>query len=131
MPAGILFGAVGPVVASVLFDASGTYVSAWTLMIVLYLLGATAILSSREPPQKVTAAQLAAMTPPTPAPIPAAAAVASAPASPIAAAAPVVATTPASLTHGGLGGFDWTLDGDGAVPTPVNGAGAPVRSAVP
>ena len=131
MPAGILFGAVGPVVASVLFDASGTYVSAWTLMIVLYLLGATAILSSREPPQKVTATQLAAMTPPTPAPAPVAAPAPAVPALPIAAAAPAVATAPASLTHGGLGGFEWTLDGDGVAPAAVNGAGAPARSAVP
>ena len=126
MPAGILFGALGPVIASVLFDASGTYVSAWIVMIVLYCLGATAILLSREPPQKVTAAQLAAMTPPAPAPAPVAAAVS---ASPIAAAVPAVATTPAAvLTHDGLGLSDGSVDGDGAAPA-VSAAAVPAQSA--
>ena len=58
MPAGILFGAAGPLVASLLFDASGSYLAAWVLMIALYCLGAAAVLTSREPPQKVTSAQL-------------------------------------------------------------------------
>ncbi|MXW36539.1 MAG: MFS transporter [Chloroflexi bacterium] len=133
MPAGILFGAAGPLVASLLFDASGSYLAAWVLMIALYCLGAAAVLTSREPPQKVTAAQLAAMAPPAPAPVaavvpaPTAAAVPASPvATPPAAAAPALATPGAALTHGGLSLWDGNRDG---VTPPVNGAAAPTRSA--
>ena len=55
MPAGILFGALGPLVASVLFDATGAYLAAWLLMIAVYAVGAAAVLVSREPPPKVGA----------------------------------------------------------------------------
>ena len=122
MPAGILFGAVGPLVASMLFDASGSYLLAWMLMIVLYFLGAASVLTSREPQQKVTAAQLAAMTPPARVPAVAAAV----PASPVAAAAPAPATPAATLTHGGLDLWDGNRDG---VTPPVSAAEAPARSA--
>ena len=125
MPVGILFGALGPITASLLFDASGTYTSAWLLMLVIYAVGATSVLISREPPPKVTAAEAAAMR----ASPPAAAAVVPAAASPVAAAVPALATTPAaSLTHDGLGVLDWNLDGVEADPA-VNGAEAPARSA--
>ena len=128
MPVGILFGALGPITASLLFDASGTYTSAWLLMLVIYAVGATSVLISREPPPKVTAAEAAAMR----ASPPAAAAVAPvvpAAASPVAAAVPALAAVPpASLTHGGLGVLDWNLDGVEADPA-VNGAGAPTQSA--
>jgi MFS family permease len=53
MPAGILFGAAGPLVASVLFDATGAYLTSWLLMIAFYAAGAAAVLISREPPPKV------------------------------------------------------------------------------
>ena len=53
MPAGILFGALGPLAASVLFDATGAYLVAWLLMIAVYAAGAAAVLASREPPPKV------------------------------------------------------------------------------
>lgn len=55
MPAGILFGALGPLAASVLFDATGAYLVAWLLMIAVYAAGAAAVLVSREPPPKVEA----------------------------------------------------------------------------
>ena len=125
MPVGILFGALGPITASLLFDASGTYTSAWLLMLVIYAVGATSVLISREPPPKVTAAEAAAMR----ASPPAAAAVVPAAVSPVAAAVPALAAVPpVSLTHGGLGVLDWNLDGVEADPA-VNGAGAPTQSA--
>ena len=125
MPVGILFGALGPITASLLFDASGTYTSAWLLMLVIYAVGATSVLISREPPPKVTAAEAAAMR----ASPPAAAAVVPAAVSPVAAAVPALAAVPpASLTHGGLGVLDWNPDGVEADPA-VNGAGAPTQSA--
>ena len=128
MPVGILFGALGPITASLLFDASGTYTSAWLLMLVIYAVGATSVLISREPPPKVTPAEAAAMRASPPAAT-AVAPVVPAAASPVAAAVPALATTPAaSLTHDGLGVLDWNLDGVEADP-PVNGAGATGRSA--
>ena len=46
---GFLYGALGPLAASVLFDATGAYLAAWLLMIAVY----AAVLVSREPPPKV------------------------------------------------------------------------------
>ncbi|MGE0228118.1 MAG: MFS transporter [Dehalococcoidia bacterium] len=53
MPIGIAFGAAGPLAVSALFDASGSYTSAWLMLAIVYVVGAVAVLISREPPPKV------------------------------------------------------------------------------
>jgi sugar phosphate permease len=56
MPIGIAFGAGGPLAVSVLFDASGTYLWAWVLLMATYAVGALAVFISREPPPTVGSA---------------------------------------------------------------------------
>lgn len=53
MPVGLVFGAAGPLAVSLLFDATGTYTWAWLMLAVAYVVGAAAVLISREPPPKV------------------------------------------------------------------------------
>ncbi len=48
-PFSIAFGAFGPVLAGFYFDAAGSYDGIFAAFVVVYLLGATAILISREP----------------------------------------------------------------------------------
>ncbi|MDA1062544.1 MAG: MFS transporter, partial [Chloroflexi bacterium] len=47
MPLGIFFGASGPLAASWLFDLTDAYAASWLAMLVLYALGALAVLVSR------------------------------------------------------------------------------------
>lgn len=53
MPIGIAFGAAGPLAVSLMFDASGTYIWAWLMLVATYAVGGAAVFISREPPPKV------------------------------------------------------------------------------
>ena len=51
-PFTILFGAAGPILAGVYFDAFDSYQGVFVVFVATYLTGALAILISREPPAK-------------------------------------------------------------------------------
>ena len=52
MPFTIVFGALGPILAGLYFDAAGSYAGVFAFFVAAYLTGALAILASREPPPK-------------------------------------------------------------------------------
>ena len=58
MPFSIIFGAIAPISVALVADASGRYIGAWLGLAVVYLVGAAAVLMSREPPPKVLASEL-------------------------------------------------------------------------
>jgi cyanate permease len=60
VPFTIVFGASGPVLAGIYFDAAGSYDGVFGAFIAAYVLGGLAILASREPPAKQLAAPVAA-----------------------------------------------------------------------
>ena len=52
VPFTIVFGALGPILAGLYFDAAGSYGGVFAFFVAAYLTGALAILASREPPPK-------------------------------------------------------------------------------
>ena len=59
VPFTIVFGAAGPILAGLYFDVAGSYAGVFGFFVVAYLIGALAILVSREPPPKLVPEQAA------------------------------------------------------------------------
>jgi len=61
VPFTIIFGSAGPILVGLYFDSIGTYEGAFFALVLVYLIGGTTILTSREPPPKAVAAEGAAV----------------------------------------------------------------------
>ena len=59
VPFTIVFGAAGPILAGIYFDVAGSYAGVFAFFVAAYLIGALAILVSREPPPKLVPEQAA------------------------------------------------------------------------
>ena len=59
VPFTIVFGAAGPILAGIYFDVAGSYAGVFAFFVAAYLIGALAILVSREPPPKLVPVQAA------------------------------------------------------------------------
>ena len=59
VPFTIVFGAAGPILAGLYFDVAGSYAGVFAFFVAAYLVGALAILASREPPPKLVPEQAA------------------------------------------------------------------------
>ena len=52
-------GRLGPILAGIYFDVAGSYAGVFAFFVAAYLIGALAILVSREPPPKLVPVQAA------------------------------------------------------------------------
>lgn len=57
VPFTIIFGSAGPILVGLYFDAVDSYDGAFLALVLVYLIGGTTILTSREPPLKVAAGE--------------------------------------------------------------------------